>query len=570
MKTFITSNGLGALAGLISSDNLYLRGQVLEIILCATDCDVYDWFKTPDSYADKVLHQNMIGFARAPSTLTRLFANRTGSYPGGSFRALQIIAFALSWLRALYTSDQKLQLSRGAVQDLERWKEGKASANGNGTENADNDGDGAPQEDPEFQLAKALLDDFTGPNNAVPSSESQTDETILVTALNTTSLADVTAPGTAAPAAVVSALVLPQNVSTIAGSAVEAAPQQAAVPVSAPQTTQSAAEMANELKEKGNAEFKAGRYASAQQLYYRALDALRSEGEDEHARAALHSNAATAAWKTAQLCLAAKPELELQFLPLASVGGSDPGHSGDEADNEFRDALSSCVADCRAALEVSAGSCKAAYRLAAVLLLQQNPSSALRVVLDCIAANSSSACKQLTGADAEESSAAGADMELLLQMKRRCTAAVLLAQRTSGTAPAQDVGLSGKVSEVLRNLLVQYQIELDLAALGAAASTAGSASAATISHGNRAATTAAATASSPAATASTTSLAPPTAASVAVDKPATGKSASGNDPAKLKKKKATGSSGGTSSMAKRLQQIDDDLLDALMSRPITS
>jgi tetratricopeptide (TPR) repeat protein len=562
MKVFITCNGLSALAGLISSDNLYLRGQVLEIILCATDCDVYDWFKAPDSYADKVLHQNMIGFARAPTTLSRLFANRTGSYPGGSFRALQIIAFALSWLRALYTSDQKLQLSRTAVLDLEKWKEGKAGANGDGTESAEKEDGEAPQVDPEYQLAKALLEDFTGPNNVVPSGESHADEAYLATALNTASLADTTALGTA-PA--VATAVVPVQAQESTPAAIGTTPA-----VSGAATSQTnAAQSAQDLKEKGNAEFKAGRYASAQQWYYQALSALSSEGGDDHTRAALHSNAATAAWKIAQLCLAAKPELELQFYPSisgdAGVASSNNSiSSSDEAEDEFLRALNSCVADCRAALAVLPGSCKAAYRLAAVLLLQNNPSSALRAVVDCIDAHSSPAGKLSsgqTGADAEENSTASADLELLLQMKRRCTAAVLLAQRDSGTAPAQDVGLSGKVSEVLRNLLVQYQIELDLPAPGSKAETTATKPAGTTSV----------PISDPAGTIpSTAPVATIITAAAAVDKSAPGKSASGSDAAKPKKKKVKESSGGTSSMAKRLQQIDDDLLDALMSRPIKS
>jgi hypothetical protein len=569
MKVFITNNGLSALAGLISSDNLYLRGQVLEIILCATDCDVYDWFKAPDSYADKVLHQNMIGFARAPTTLSRLFANRTGSYPGGSFRALQIIAFALSWLRALYTSDQKLQLSRTAVLDLERWKEGKAGANGDGTESAEKEDTEAPQVDPEYQLAKALLEDFTGPNNAVASGESRADEAYLATALNTASLGDAIAPGVAPAVATAAVPVQAQDLTPAAISTTPAVPEAAISQTSVSQAATNAAQSAQVMKEKGNTEFKAERYASAQQWYYQALTALSNEGGDDHTRAALHSNAATAAWKTAQLCLAAKPELELQFYPSISgdsgvaSSNSSVSSSNDETEDEFHSALSSCVADCRAALAVLPGSCKAAYRLAAVLLLQNNPSSALRAVLDCIEAHSSPTGKLPagTGADAEENSTASADLELLLQMKRRCTAAVLLAQRDSGTAPAQDVGLSSKVSEVLRNLLVQYQIELDLPAHSSKTDTTTTKPTATTSvHPSDAVGT----------TPSTAPAAASTTAAAAADKSALSTSASGSDAAKPKKKKVKESSGGTSSMAKRLQQIDDDLLDALMSRPIKS
>jgi hypothetical protein len=135
---------------MIDHENLYLRGQVLEILLRVTDCDVFDWFKPPQAHFEKRLHQNLLNVGRSQTFLTKLLANRSKSYPGGAFRALQLIAFSLSWIRALYTSDQKLQLSASALGELRLWTEKQSEYSE--TERSAQDG----QEDPELQLARTL------------------------------------------------------------------------------------------------------------------------------------------------------------------------------------------------------------------------------------------------------------------------------------------------------------------------------------------------------------------------------------------------------------------------------
>ncbi len=129
MEQFTIHGGLLSLSELINDKNLYIRGQALEIFLSLTDCDSFDWFqKVAFSVVDSettdtrtLMHQALISLVNGSPFLENLLANRVGSYPGGSCRALQILAFWLSWLRALYTKEQKLILSEKVLKELKLW-----------------------------------------------------------------------------------------------------------------------------------------------------------------------------------------------------------------------------------------------------------------------------------------------------------------------------------------------------------------------------------------------------------------------------------------------------------------
>lgn len=97
LEEFVLSGGLPALALLVVEPTLQLRGQVMEVLLQITDCDGYDWFKKADSAKDTALHAQLLGLAESRTFLPGLMANRRDSYPGGSLRALQILAFYISW-----------------------------------------------------------------------------------------------------------------------------------------------------------------------------------------------------------------------------------------------------------------------------------------------------------------------------------------------------------------------------------------------------------------------------------------------------------------------------------------
>lgn len=135
LAEFIAQGGLSPLADLLVDENLYFRGQAVDILLSAVDCDVYDWFATPlQQNADVTLHLALIE-ALFPSSggesllLKNLCLNNCSGdvaaaekFPGGSVKCLQILGFVLSWVRRLYTRQQLLVLSTPIVQQLNLWR----------------------------------------------------------------------------------------------------------------------------------------------------------------------------------------------------------------------------------------------------------------------------------------------------------------------------------------------------------------------------------------------------------------------------------------------------------------
>lgn len=142
---------------MLNSDNLYDRGQALEIFLGITNCDTYDWFQPPSTHSDRLLHSKMLELANYPLFLDNLLANRNQSYPGGSFRALQLLAFWLSWVRALYTQDQQLLLSSKLLRELEAWSQQPIDVD-----------NGVIEE--EIKLAQTVFDDFRQAGTAESAS----------------------------------------------------------------------------------------------------------------------------------------------------------------------------------------------------------------------------------------------------------------------------------------------------------------------------------------------------------------------------------------------------------------
>ena len=96
----------------------------MEIFLSATDADTYNWFEPKGDALSKTLHARMLELHDHPYFLTNLLANRKDSYPGGSFRCLQLLAFFLSWLRLLYTKEKKLLLSAAFLGQIAAWASG--------------------------------------------------------------------------------------------------------------------------------------------------------------------------------------------------------------------------------------------------------------------------------------------------------------------------------------------------------------------------------------------------------------------------------------------------------------
>jgi len=121
LEEFVIRGGLDTLAHMIAEPNLYFRGQVVEILLTITDCDVFDWFLPRSDLLGRTLHVRFLELSDHPSYLENLITNRVGSYPGGSMRCLQLMAFWLSWVRAMYTKNQLLNLSKSLLSELQVW-----------------------------------------------------------------------------------------------------------------------------------------------------------------------------------------------------------------------------------------------------------------------------------------------------------------------------------------------------------------------------------------------------------------------------------------------------------------
>mmetsp|Transcript_3429 Transcript_3429/g.5350 ORF Transcript_3429/g.5350 Transcript_3429/m.5350 type:complete len:773 (+) Transcript_3429:63-2381(+) len=126
LRDFVIAGGLSVLVNMLTAPNLYARGQAVEIFLSITDCDTFDWFQPINSSQIRTaLYMRLLSLSRGP-LLGNLLANRVGSYPGGSMRCLQLLAFWLSWVRVMFTgevkdSPKRLQLSAELLEEVSHW-----------------------------------------------------------------------------------------------------------------------------------------------------------------------------------------------------------------------------------------------------------------------------------------------------------------------------------------------------------------------------------------------------------------------------------------------------------------
>lgn len=554
---FISCGGLDSLVHFIDDANLYLRGQVLEILLSATDCDTFDWFKRPESNSDKALHQSLLVVGRSATFLQKLLANRVGSYPGGSFRSLQLIAFTLSWMRALYTADQKLQLSPKALSELTIWAEKSGAGKGPAPPPAEGE-----QEDPELQLARTLVEDFGGAQNNAPVASvdavsATSAASCVLTAIDDSSLAVPMPQQSSAE---------PIGEKTVVNTATSD------LPPPPPETTELSAV---DLKEQGNRLFKAGKHEAAIDAYQSALDKALSPQQCDTAHTelvvSLHCNMATARWKLVQDLLVHSPELELD----------DADVTDSALLQRYRDIVQSCLDECRRALSLQPTCAKAAYRLACVLLLQRCPLEALQVTQACLDVIACSKCNNspsgittcenssvVGGGSGDQAAASSSNVDLLLQIKRRCIAAVLLSQRDGlpvGASSLQgaDLGLTPKTSDILKSLLVQYQIELELPAAGRCGVTA---SVDTAISGAEAPEAAKVLGGADVPKAKMSKVSKEVASEATANQSDATAPMTKEDKVKTKKRAVVDKKASTSSLAQRLQQIDDDMLESLMKR----
>ena len=329
-----------------------------------------------------------------PAFLTGLLANRAQSYPGGSFRALQILAFWISWVRAVMTKNQQLTLSASMLEEIRLWGQGKGQE---GTESCEE----------EMRLASTVYQDFSydqfhrddDPDAKVPASEGSgvsnggdsggggggggnykvsgfdrpEFEGLVVDALpSTTDIHKLLQDHAHLSPSDGGGHTASGDCNTSSSSSSSSMEQCAGLIVDG------SWDQANISKEEGNASFKGGNYEGALVAYRRALSLLSSMSGDADSSevrqltAALHFNIATALWKLIESSDTASSDVVDVSTELSS-SSSTPGLSKEPL-------LVGCESSCRAALCSDPLHSKAVYRLCAILVRTNRPEEALTTI----------------------------------------------------------------------------------------------------------------------------------------------------------------------------------------------
>lgn len=263
---FIIAGGVLQLCTLLVDPNLYARGQAVETFLSVTDCDTYDWFNTEEDVVSHCLNFQLFSLEDSASTfLPALFGNRSQSYPGGSYHALQIIAFWLSWMRARFTPDQRIRLHPHMFRELEAWAT---------TESVESDSNeaSAQLEENERKLARTLLEDFKREDPLDVTNPEQKGFDI---------------GGIVRPSGFVDSTALVDT------ALISIFPDLNA--------KQSETQNPAELKDAGNKYYRDNNFVKAFELYGAANDAL-SEQSDNELRASILFNLASVHWKFYKSC----------------------------------------------------------------------------------------------------------------------------------------------------------------------------------------------------------------------------------------------------------------------------
>ncbi|CAM9858954.1 unnamed protein product, partial [Choristocarpus tenellus] len=127
LSSFVVAGGLPVLSTLLVHPHLVLRSQAVSILASVTSHESFDWFSTPKGTTEAALHHSMLVLRTVPTFLPGLLGNSWGpgckgkTFPGGALICLEILAMWLSWVRALYTRDGKLRLSRKLLLAIDSW-----------------------------------------------------------------------------------------------------------------------------------------------------------------------------------------------------------------------------------------------------------------------------------------------------------------------------------------------------------------------------------------------------------------------------------------------------------------
>ena len=468
MEEFIVRGGLDILATMIAEPNLYYRGQVVEIFITATDCDTFDWFQRRTDVLGRTLHIRLLELADHPSFLSNVLANREKTFPGGSMRCLTILAFWLSWVRAVYTENQVLQLSTQIVTELQLWartglapgEEDEKDEEGTKKEDGgDKLGQDKTDERNERKLVRTLLRDFTvdqyKDKETAKKGERDLGEGVGVTGFTKPKGDEQVMKRVQEVFGAIDddRILAFKSKNQVDGGVDGGTGVMSPAPPSAQGQGQGQGQEIDvaSLKGTGNRLFGNGDYLGAMLYYDQAVQKAEAKaiGErDEALLAALYFNRAACHWKVA---VRKNPALVSSSSSSSSSKEEDDAeteaymkhalNAGLSGDETGKAELASCEAECRKCLALSSSHHKAAYRLAAVLLALGRPQEAGTMVahaLDALSVAAASARSDSSTSGLESTYAS------LKALRTRCMAATMVeGRKTSSRAGEGGSGNAG-------------------------------------------------------------------------------------------------------------------------------
>jgi tetratricopeptide (TPR) repeat protein len=432
MKEFVLSDGVEALIEYLDHENLYERSQAMETVVSFIDCDFFDWFATPTTHQTQQMHLKMISILNSSVAenksenyfLTKLIANRQHSYPGGSFRALQLLAFWLSWIRALYTKDQRLVLSSKLLHEIKHWTE---SSGQDGKENIEE----------EVNLAHTLYEDFGVKQfEDNPQNHDEKEQKGLM-------LSGVQTPDFPTRSSL--------SVNTDPSLLKDASSVGSASPLKSPthpsfEVTPSL-EVILKYKQEGNDLYKAEKFDLALKSYSKSLQLLQNlinseskqplSGEEETHFITLHSNIANTLWKLWE----SKEKVNDEGVALSEA-------QKEELAEYFYNQIQK---HCQTVLELRPEHIKTSYRLFQTMMKRKEYCDVF------VRINKLLSCFQKTGNKNMSNETMKNDLELLERLKRKCFATYLSDSNTTSIDP-REWNLTEKDLMVLKSLFKRFQV----------------------------------------------------------------------------------------------------------------
>lgn len=416
LEEFIVSGGLNALVPLLSDKNLYLRGQTMEILMNITDCDTFDWFKVIENKNSReyLLHIRLLQLAEHPEFLKHLLSNRTNSYPGGSFRALQMLAFWMSWVRAIYTENQKLELSQRVLDELYLWSTVPAE----------------DKSEEEMKLAQTVYDDFSGQSKERIVSEISIEEKeqLFISGFS------YSVP----------------NTETVQLNDKKENNQKPLIDNASinEESKVSILDQINGLKIKANELYKQQNYEYSLDLYTEALDLIHDHEHTEDVSSievTLHFNRAASLWMISKKLRDGKVSTE------GIDDDDDDNTNAIDCDSPGTYELLRCEQACKAALSIHKNHVKSAYRLANVLLLLGKVDESLQMIEEVIESLTKSPQSVSNDNEVSDIDEQNDKIKILKKIRTKCLAALIVRNDSIESTQVESI-IGTKTAKILNQL----------------------------------------------------------------------------------------------------------------------